>query len=146
MLPNPPKIATCSCPPSLRFRFPPLPNMKTLWSSLLLCLSILLPSGTPNTFNYCFFLPLSLSLSLSIYIYIYISVYDDVIHDMIWFCRSNASGSEPTPETTPMTIFYNGSVTVFDVPRHKVRQYSFLPSCTLILYSLFSSFINFEVV
>ncbi|KAF5953358.1 hypothetical protein HYC85_006214 [Camellia sinensis] len=32
---------------------------------------------------------------------------------------SNASGSEPTPETTPLTIFYNGSVTVFDVPRHK---------------------------
>ncbi|GMP57476.1 hypothetical protein CsSME_00021556 [Camellia sinensis var. sinensis] len=66
MLPNPPKIATCSCPPSLRFRFPPLPNMKTLWS--------------------------------------------------------NASGSEPTPETTPMTIFYNGSVTVFDVPRHKAEN------------------------
>ncbi|KAL6969208.1 hypothetical protein U1Q18_028931 [Sarracenia purpurea var. burkii] len=36
--------------------------------------------------------------------------------------RSNTCGSNRVPETTPLTIFYNGSVAVFDVPRHKAEN------------------------
>uniref|UniRef100_A0A5B7C116 Protein TIFY n=1 Tax=Davidia involucrata TaxID=16924 RepID=A0A5B7C116_DAVIN len=37
------------------------------------------------------------------------------------FRRPN-SGSETTPETTPLTIFYNGNLVVFDVPPQKAEN------------------------
>lgn len=37
--------------------------------------------------------------------------------------RSNTCGSDQsTPESGPLTIFYNGTVTVFDVPRHEAEN------------------------
>lgn len=40
--------------------------------------------------------------------------------------RSNSCGNSEssTPETAPLTIFYNGTVTVFNVHRHNVRKQS----------------------
>ncbi|PSS12092.1 Protein TIFY like [Actinidia chinensis var. chinensis] len=35
---------------------------------------------------------------------------------------NNPCGSESTAETAPLTIFYNGTVSVFNVPRHKAEH------------------------